>query len=89
MRTQKDGLAAISKIEQQLAYDYARPRVKSRGRLIQDQQLRIIHNGLGKANTLQHPPRESFHIAFGLGAQTHFTQNFDRSLGKVLSGHPV
>src|SRR5260370_40139507 len=65
MRADKNRLAALPRFQQQFAHGHAHNWIERRGRLIQDKQIRVVHQGLRKAYALQHAARKLAYTAIG------------------------
>jgi hypothetical protein len=63
-------------------------RVETIGRLIEEQQLGPVRDGLRELGELLHPQRILFHLAITRLAQADVKQRFVRSLERGIRGQP-
>src|SRR5688572_12563355 len=65
----QDRLAECPQLAQQLAQFDSRPWVEPRGRLVEQQDQRVVHERVGQAQALLHPPREGLDVVVALATE--------------------
>jgi hypothetical protein len=69
VRGQQDGCAAVGVAAQQVAHPADAGRVQAVGRLVEDEDLRVPHQGGGDAEPLPHAQGVVTHPAAGFGGR--------------------
>ncbi len=89
MRAEEDRLAPVARLPQQLADGDARQGIECRRRLVEHQQLRIVHQRLRQANALQHPARKLADVPVGITPQVHGVECETRALAQPRAPESV
>src|SRR5262249_39781403 len=89
MRAEEYGLPCFAGIKQDLANRNPPQRIESRGGLVQDDQLGIVHQRLGQPHALQHSTGKLANIAIRYACQIKSPQQFRRTLAKCCSMQAV
>ena len=70
----QDRLAHPAQLAQDLAHLDPRARIQARGRLVQDEQLRVVDQRVRQAQPLAHPARERLDVRVALVDEAHDLQ---------------
>ena len=74
VRGDDDGLAESGEFGDQLTQLHPRPRIEPRGRLVEHEELGIVHQRAGQGEALLHAPRQAVDVGVGLVVEVHQRQ---------------
>ena len=85
----EDRLAERAELAEELAQLHAGPRVEARGRLVEQQDLRVVDERVGEAQALLHAAGEALDIRVALVAEVDEVQQVADHLAPAGGGDPV
>src|SRR5581483_4110096 len=86
---EKNGFPGIALLQQELANQNAGQGVERRGRLVQDEQFRVVDQSLSQTDALQHAAREFSRVAIDFGKQVDGLEDVAGALPQLASPHSV